>query len=410
VSNLAVITDSSAFEWRVKFAIGASPNVELRRWRDEYLRIDPTKVVAEVADEPLDVVCLGPGLDLDTALELAAAFERDHPEICVLLAADPTAELWQQAVRAGAREVVSPEASPDDLQRAFANVLETAQRRRGKLTGPAEPTGPERRVISVVSPKGGSGKTTVSVNLAVELARRSPGQVAIVDLDLQFGDVATALQLRPEHSLADVARAGTAVETTALKVFLVSHTSGLWALCSPPSPAEADEIGSAHVGHVLGLLSAQFPLVVVDTSAGLHEGTLAALDMSTDLVIVCPMDVAGVRSLRKELDALDLAGVTTSRRHLVLNRADSRVGISPHDIEEVLGMEVDISIPSARSVPLSMNEGVPLVESNPRSPVALRLQELANRFSNSIPEINPSTPESTAPKGSWLSRHRKETR
>jgi pilus assembly protein CpaE len=164
------------------------------------------------------------------------------------------------------------------------------------------------------------------------------------------------------------------------------------------------------VVQALRLLSAEFPFVVVDTSAGLHEETLAALDMSTDLVIVCPMDVAGVRSLRKELDALDRAGVTASRRCLVLNRADSRVGISPHDIEEVLGMEVDISVPSVRAVPLSMNEGVPFVESNPRSLVAVRMQELADRFSNSIPTISPSTPASATPKGSWLSRHRKETK
>jgi pilus assembly protein CpaE len=132
--------------------------------------------------------------------------------------------------------------------------------------------------------------------------------------------------------------------------------------------------------------------------------------MSTDLVIVCPMDVGGVRSLRKELDALDRVGVVTARRFLVLNRADSRVGISPQDITEVLGMDIDISIPSSRAVPLSMNEGIPLVESNPRSPVAIQLQQLSAHFSNLIPTPSRSNPGSATSRAGWLSRHRKETK
>lgn len=410
MSELALITPDSGFDWRVKFAVGASPDSEFRRWREDYTRIDPSKVVADAAPDQLDVACIGPGLDLDQALEIAAAFDRDRPEVCVVLAFEPTTELWQLALQAGARDVVNPEAGPDELRAVIARALETAHRRREKLPNPVEPTGPQRRVISVISPKGGAGKTTVAVNLAVGLARRAPNSVAIVDLDLQFGDVSAALQLQPEHTLADLAHAGSGVDSTGLKVFLTPHPSGLWALCGPPSPVDADEISPTHVTRTLSLLTAEFPFVVIDTSNGLHEETLAALDASSDLVLVCPMDVAGVRNLRKELDTLDRAGVVAPRRHLVLNRADSRVGISPSDVAEVLGMEVDVAVPSSRAVPVSLNEGLPLVESTPRGPVATQLQQLVGRFSHAVPSAGSPSHTPAHSKGGWLTRHRKETR
>jgi pilus assembly protein CpaE len=408
MSNLALITADATFERRLKEAIGVSPQAGLRRWREEYLRIDPTKVVAEMAEDSPELVCLGPGLELDAALELAGAFDREHPEICVVLVAEPTAELWERALQVGARDVVSPASSSAELGRAVTRALQTARRRRSNLVAPAKPEGPETRVITIVSPKGGAGKTTVAVNLGVGLARRASGQVAVLDLDLQFGDVAAALQLQPEHSLADLAQAGSAVDATLLKVFLVSHPSGLWALCGPQSPVEADDISAGCVSQTIQVLKTEFPLVVIDTSAGLHEETLAALDLSTDLVLVCSMDVAGVRSLRKELDALDRLGLTAARRHLVLNRADSRVGVSAHDIEEVLGMKVDVSVSSSRSVALSMNEGVPVLESSPRSPVARQMEQLVDRFARpTFPPSSSDTVRTTAGNGR-LFRHKKE--
>lgn len=408
MSNLALITADAMFERRLKESIGVSPQAELRRWREEYLRIDPTKVVAEMAADSPELVCLGPGLELDAALELAGAFDREHPEICVVLIAEPTAELWERAVQVGARDVVSPTSTSVELGRAVTRALQTARRRRSNLVAPAKPAGPETRVISVVSPKGGAGKTTMAVNLGVGLARHAPGQVAVVDLDLQFGDVAAALQLQPEHSLADFAQSGSAVDATLLKVFLVSHQSGLWALCGPQSPVEADEISAGYVSQTIQVLKSEFPLVVIDTSAGLLEETLAALDLSTDIVFVCSMDVASVRSLRKELDTLDRLGLTAARRHLVLNRADSRVGLSASDIEQVLGMKVDVSVSSSRTVAVSMNEGVPLVESSPRSPVTRQLEQLVDRFvRHTPPAISSGTVRSTAG-GGRLFRQKKE--
>jgi pilus assembly protein CpaE len=389
VRTVALLTPDPAFEERVRRVL---PGAEVaRRWREEHLRIDPTKVVEELLEGGSGVVCLGPDLPVDALLEVAEAVDREHPEVSVVLVVERSATVLDRALAAGVRDIVPPDADDDELGRALARAAETAARRRANLLGASDPQ-VRSRVISVLSPKGGSGKTTLATNLSVALAGRAPSSVAVVDFDLQFGDVAAALALHPEQGLGDVARASAALDATMLKVFLTPHPSGLFVLCAPETPAEGDEVRYEHASAALRTLAESFPTVVVDTAAGLDETALAAIEQSTDLLFVCPIDVAAVRSLRKELDALDHLGMTAARRHLVLNRADARVGIEPGDVEDVLGMKADISVPSSRAVPFSMNAGTPIVTEDPRSPVARAVQELAVRFTDEVAPATPAAP------------------
>jgi pilus assembly protein CpaE len=266
------------------------------------------------------------------------------------------------------------------LRESFDRAMETAQRRRQAMGIESGHQGPHKRVITVVSPKGGSGKTTVATNLALGLAGLGAGKVAIVDLDLQFGDISTAMRLMPEHSIADAARAGSTLDAMGIKVLLTPHPSGLFALCGPDSPAAGEEVRADTATRAIDLLSEEFQYIVVDTSAGLDEATLAAIEMSTDLVLLCTFDVPSVRSLRKVVQALDQLGMIHQRRHFVLNRADSRVGLATEDVEATVGMAVDVAVSSSRAVPLSMNQGSPLLESDPRSTVARQMLELTQRF------------------------------
>jgi pilus assembly protein CpaE len=222
----------------------------------------------------------------------------------------------------------------------------------------------------------------VATNLAAQLAAGAPGRVVIVDLDLQFGDVASALGLGPQSTMADAARADGKLDSTALKVFLEPHPSGLYALAGPHFPAEAEDVSSATAGHVIDILAAEFAYVVIDTGAGLDEYALTAAERSDDLVFVCVTDVPSVRGLRKALDAMDLLGMTKARRHLVLNRSDDKVGLSTRDVEATIGLPVDASVPTSRSVQISINQGSPIVASEPRSPAGRALSELAERFSH----------------------------
>jgi pilus assembly protein CpaE len=240
------------------------------------------------------------------------------------------------------------------------------------------------KVIVVVSPKGGAGKTAVSSNLSVALAQRHPGRVVAVDLDVQFGDLGLALSLSPERTLAQLARSSQ-IDATTLKLHLTPAPDGLFVLAGANDPVDADSIGHAHVSQVLPMLAENFDFVVVDTPAGLDELTLAALECATDLLLVSSLDVTSIRSLRNALDAFDHIGVGAERT-LLLNRADSKVGLNPSDAEDVMGMKIACSIPSSREIPLSLNLGIPVVISEPKSAVAKQLQQLAQLFAPSNAE------------------------
>jgi pilus assembly protein CpaE len=180
----------------------------------------------------------------------------------------------------------------------------------------------------------------------------------------------------------DAARSDSVLDATTLKVFLTPHPDGFFVLCAPAIPGEADDLTAEHVERVLELLAEEFRYVIVDTGSGLDEATLVALQMSTDLVLVAAPDVPSVRAAQKEVDVLAVLAGPHQRRHFVLNRADERAGLSVADIEATVGMLVDVSVPSSRAVPLSVNQGSPLVASDPRSSVSRALVKLVNRFAD----------------------------
>jgi pilus assembly protein CpaE len=256
-------------------------------------------------------------------------------------------------------------------------ALIQARRTNGRV--PLPPPGTKTgKVIVVISPKGGSGKTAVSTNLAAALATRFPGRVAAIDLDVQFGDMCVSMGLHPEHNLAQVATSAQ-VDSTTIKLFLTPYDPGLYVLCGARTPAEADVVSHEHVSKVIPLLAADFDYVVVDTPAGLDDRTLAALECATDLLLVSSLDVTSIRSLRKAVEAMDALGVTKTR-HFVLNRADAKVGINPVDAAEAVGWPIEAMIPSSREIPLSMNVGTPVVKLEPRSAVAKQMVQLTHLF------------------------------
>jgi pilus assembly protein CpaE len=268
-----------------------------------------------------------------------------------------------------------------DMSPEMAADVSTALQGMGvvvKANGFAPPSR-QAKVIVVIGPKGGSGKTAVASNLATALAHRHPGNVVAVDLDVQFGDMATALSLSPEHTLAQLART-TQIDATTVKLFLTLYYNGLYLLAGANDPVDAESIGHKLVSEVLPLLAQNFDFVIVDTPAGLDERTLAAIECATDLLLVSSLDVTSIRSLRKELDALDNIGITANRQ-FVLNRSDAKVGLHPSDAEEAIGMKIICSIPSSREIPLSLNLGTPVVISEPKSAVAQQMEQLSQLYS-----------------------------
>jgi pilus assembly protein CpaE len=380
VTATVLVTPDTEFEAQVKRAFDGDLDTE-RRWDDRYTRLQPDTAVREINYGDPSVVVLGPGFAPQTALAMAESFDVLFPELCVVLVAKPTARLWERALRAGVREIIPDDADDDQVREALSRAGAAAARRHVSSGTAAQKVElPRGRVISVLSPKGGAGKTTVAVNLATALAQSAPGRVAILDLDLQFGDVASALGLGPQSTVADAARLGSHMDSTALKVFLEPHSSGLYALVGPHFPAEAEEVSAVTVGHMIDILAGEFSFVVVDTAAGLDEFALAAVERSDDLALVCVPDVPSVRGLRKALDALDLLGMNKAHRHLVLNRGDDKVGLSTEDVEATIGLPVATSVPTSRSIQISINQGVPVMTADPRSSAGRALGSLAGRF------------------------------
>ena len=251
----------------------------------------------------------------------------------------------------------------------------------GQQLPPPPPT-QDGRVIVVISPKGGSGKTAVATNLAAVLSKQHPGQVVAVDLDLQFGDLCTSLSLHPERNLSQLAQAPI-IDSTTVKVFLTPADTGLFVLCAASRPEDADVITDRHVSTVLQLLARDFAYVVVDTPAGLDERTLSAVENATELLLVSSLDVTSIRSLRKAVDTLQQMGIATPRT-FVLNRADAKVGLTVDDAAKAVGLPVACTIPSSRDVPLAMNLGQPVVQLEPKSAVSKQFGHLARLFDSTI--------------------------
>jgi pilus assembly protein CpaE len=367
----------AAFEERV----AAAAEGDLQCLPAGPLPSDPRRLFDQLADTAVpEVVMLAPGVPTEQALSLAGRFDELWPGISVVLVAEPDADLWVVAMRAGVRDVLGPDADVADVRLVLERAGRVAAGRRRALRPAGEAGSFNGRVITVAAPKGGVGKTTVSTNLAVGLARLAPQSTVLVDLDVQFGDVASALQLSPEYCLPDAVQGPASADPLVLKTFLTQHPTGLYAVCGSESPAAADAITGAQVTRLLATLAKEFRYVVVDTAPGLSEHTLAALEAATDVVMLSSMDVPGVRGLRKELDVLGELALLPAGRHVVLNFADTRGGLSTADVEKTIGTSLDVVLPRSKAVPLSTNVGVPLLQSGTRDPMTRELRKLVARF------------------------------
>jgi pilus assembly protein CpaE len=343
---------------------------------------DPARLFEQLLDGELpDVLLIGPGASPDAVLTLAARLDIQSPGISVVLITEASQQMWQAAMRSGIRDLLPPTANVPEIRDAIERASLAANGRRRVLRPVSETERYTGRVLTIASPKGGVGKTTVATNLAIGLTAAAPQSTVLVDLDVQFGDCASALGLTPEYTLPDAVRGPASEDTMVLKTFLTQHPSGLYAVCGAESPAAGDMVTADDVHRLLGSLAREFRYVVVDTAPGLSPQTLAALDRASDVVMLSSMDVPGVRGLRKELDVLRELCMIPAGRHVVMNFADPKGGLSVRDVELAIGAGIDIVLPRSTSIPASTNQGVPLIQSGRRrDPMVKELNRLVARF------------------------------
>jgi pilus assembly protein CpaE len=329
----------------------------------------------------VEVVLVGPHVDLGAALELSEAMRLARPLLGVVLVRQrvDTATLTD-ALRAGVREVVK-ERDVDGVHAAVRRALDLADAVR-KQAGIAATEGegsPGGRLITVFSAKGGAGKTTLSTNIAAAIADGGRRSVCLVDLDLAFGDVAIALQLFPAHTLSDAVPMMDSLDASAVEALLTPHSPGLTTLVAPVEPGAAESIPAALVGRVLRVLKGMFEYVVVDTPPAFTDHVLAAFDESDLVALLATLDIPALKNLKLTLETLDLLNYPRERWRIVLNRADSKVGLQLSEVEKTLKVPIAAQVPSSRAVPASVNRGVPIVLDDPNHPVSVAIKQFAEK-------------------------------
>ena len=334
-----------------------------------------------------DIIFVGAAMPIETALAIARRIDETYPSIDLVLVDEVPLDTVVEAMRSGFRDVL-PSDMPDDQLR---EVLRRAELHRIKHESPAAQTGTihemqspeESRTITVVSPKGGVGKTSIATNMAIGMAEDHPSDVVLVDLDLQFGDVASTLDLTPEHTIAEALTPSAAADNLIVKTMLTVHPAGFHVLCGAESPAANDEVTGPQIVRLLSQLSTQFRYVIVDTAGGLGEPTLAALEVTDDIVLVSTMDVACVRGVRKAVELLSQIGLLPASRVLTLNLASNQSGMRVKDVEAAVGLPVDIVIARSSDVQLAANHGVPLMLNKKKGgPFVTSIRALIGRLNN----------------------------
>lgn len=294
---------------------------------------------------------------------------RPGTPVVVLYQGNPNG-FMDPAFEAGADDLITIPLAPHQLAFSLEKVL---VRRRGPGQATLAP------LIVVLGPKGGTGKTLTVCNLAVALAERKARPV-VVDLDLQFGDVGLALGIEPRRTIYDLAVAGGDLDGEKVEGYLSRHQSGARVLLAPVRPDQAAAIDMAFLRKVLEILRGSYDFVLVDTPPAFTPEVIAAIDSSSHICIVGMLDALSLKDTKIGLETLAQMGYGPNEVELVLNRADTDVGISERDVQEVLGKIPDVLVPSDRAIPRAITHGRAIVEAEPRSGAARALSSLAAEY------------------------------
>jgi pilus assembly protein CpaE len=356
------------------------------------------RVGAEI-ESGADLVIVGCAQAHEQALAViaAATAQRADRPVVVLYHGSPNGFL-ARAFEAGADDLVALPESAGQLGFALEKAL---ARRRGAVASTSEGA-----MITVLGPKGGTGKTITSSNLAVALAQEGRSAV-LIDLDLQFGDVGLALGLQPARTIYDLAVSGGSLDSDKLEGFLAEHPSGARALLAPLRPDQAAAITTTFLRQVFELLRSRYDFVIVDTPPAFTPDVIAAIDASSHLCVVGTLDAFSLKDTKVGLGTLEEMGYDPAAVTLVLNRADSNVGITSEDVEQLLGRAPDVLVGSDRAVPRALTSGQPIVVAEPKSKAARSYVALAAHYLAAA--VQTGAPTALVDESASLNRRRRLT-
>jgi pilus assembly protein CpaE len=336
-----------------------------------------------------------PGIDGITASE-AITQQVPFTQV-VMMSVQGEADYLRRSMLAGAREFLIKPFSSDELITSIRRVYELGASRRQAM--PVTPTTPATRadkerppeelgkVIAVFSPKGGTGCSTVAINLAVALCQTQNAQVALVDGSLQFGDVAVFLNLQATRTIADLAPHVDEMDYDMLSNVMMPHISGIKALLAPPRPEMADLIAPNAMSTVLNKLRHLYDYIVVDTWSSLHDLTLTILDVADRIILVTTPEIPAIYNTKLFFEVTEALEYPAGKTVLILNKADRRTNIRAEDIQASIKYPVASQLPlDERIAMMAANQGVPYMLSDRESPLAQATVALARHVVGTMVE------------------------
>jgi pilus assembly protein CpaE len=370
------LTKLLGFESDIEVVGSAASGVEAI---DLALRLNPDVVLMDINMPDMDGIA--------TTEQLSS---RVPSAAVVMMSVQGEADYLRRSMLAGAREFLVKPFSSDELTSSIRQVHARERDKQSRIASASLPAGStavapapgERdpgRIVAVFSPKGGVGRTTVAVNMAVAAATDLGQKVVLVDASFQFGDVGVLLNLNPKNkSFADLIPELESGEPESLETFVIQHSAGIRVLLAPPSPETAELITHDAIRKVLEALRRENDLVVVDCTASFNDTTLAILDLADVILTMLSLEITSIKNMRLFLEVAEQLGYEEGKVRLVLNRADSTLGIRVADVEHSIGRKVDHTIVSdGRSVVYALNRGVPFFLSNKEAQVSQDILRLA---------------------------------
>lgn len=350
-----------------------------------------------------DVLLIDVNLPDMNGIQFAEILRREHPTTqVIIISQDRFGETVLQALRTGASDFLTHDVSINELTSAIqrAGELATEERRKSLPRGEVDSVGIKRgiitdysetgKIISVYSPKGGTGATTVAINLAVAL-RDSESTVALVDGNMQFGDVGILLNEVSNFSILDLVERIYELDKKILDDVMVLHkSSGIHILAAPPRPELAEKVTGNAFTSILEYLREIFDYIIVNTSSYITDPCLAALDAAEVVILVATQEISAIRSTHSFLDLWDVMGLRKDRILLTLNRYQKQRTITPEKISDRLKMPIPVTIvEDEETVYRSLNLGIPFMVDRGDTAVAKSIQEITEQVNLKVSQLEP---------------------